>query len=313
MRLKDIYYNPKQPNSFSSSERLFLEARKYRPNIKRKTVEDFLARQKTYTSHKPLKKKFPKYRKTLTRRLDYIWQTDLIVQNAIYRQNSHYKYILVCIDVLSRYAWTRPLKNKTGAAVVQAFRSIIEQSGRKPVKIMSDRGAEYYNSQFQTFCTRNGIIHYSSNSKFKCALAERFNRTLLGKIYKYFTWKNTKRWVDKLQDFTDSYNGTVHSAHGYRPDRITVRNQHRVWRKLYRDYLANDNMVATPQFRRGDKVRLSITKGIFDKGYKQTFSDELFTVNRILRTNPITYKVADINNDELPATFYKEELTKFIE
>ena len=58
MRLKDIYYNPKQPNSFSSSERLFLEARKYRPNIKRKTVEDFLARQKTYTSHKPLKKSF---------------------------------------------------------------------------------------------------------------------------------------------------------------------------------------------------------------------------------------------------------------
>ena len=313
MRLKDLYYNPKQPNSFSSPERLFLEARKYRPNIKRKTVHDFLNRQKTYTAHKKLKKKIPKYRKTLTRRLDYIWQTDLIVQNAIFRQNSHYKYILVCIDVLSRYAWTRPLKSKTGVAVVRAFNSIIQQSGRQPVKIMSDRGTEYWNRNFQDFCRRNGIIHYSTNSKFKAAIAERFNQTILGKIYKYFTWKNTKRWVDKLQDFTDSYNATIHRAHGFRPDRINERNQHRVWRKLYRDYLTNNNMNITPYFRRGDRVRLSINKGIFDKGYKQTFSNELYTINRVVRTNPITYKLTDANNEEISGSYYKEELSKFIE
>ena len=313
MRLKDLYYNPKQPNSFSSPERLFLEARKYRPNIKRKTVNAFLNRQKTYTTHKRVTKKLPKYRKTLTRRLDYIWQSDLIVQNAIYRQNSHYKYILVCIDVLSRYAWTRPLKNKTGLAVVQAFNSIIQQSGRKPVKIMTDRGGEYYNSHFQDFCARNGILHYSSYSKFKSAIAERFNRTILSKIYKYFTWKNTKRWVDKLQDFTDSYNATVHRAHGFRPDKINLRNQNRVWRKLYRDYLRNNNMNIQPYFRRGDKVRLSINKGIFEKGYKKTFSDELYTVDRVVRTNPITYKLRDSDNEELLGSYYKEDLSKFIE
>ena len=72
-------------------------------------------------------------------------------------------------------------------------------------------------------------------------------------------------------------------------------------------------MNIQPYFRRGDKVRLSINKGIFEKGYKKTFSDELYTVDRVVRTNPITYKLRDSHNEELLGSYYKGDLSKFIE
>ena len=56
-----------------------------------------------------------------------------------------FKYLLTCIDVLSRYAWVVPLKDKTGKTLKEAF-EVIFKLGRQPIRLQTDRGTEFTNS-----------------------------------------------------------------------------------------------------------------------------------------------------------------------
>ena len=51
---------------------------------------------------------------------------------------------------------------------------MIEQSNRKPNKIWVDRGGEFYNHVFKKWLSDNDIIMYSTYSKGKSVVAERF-------------------------------------------------------------------------------------------------------------------------------------------
>ena len=66
--------------------------------------------------------------------------------------NDGHRYLLVCIDVFFKYA------SKTGLALVEALKMILS-SGRKPKKILTDRGTEFFNRHFQTLINRENIHH----------------------------------------------------------------------------------------------------------------------------------------------------------
>ena len=83
-----------------------------------------------------------------------------------------------------------------------------------PNMVQSDEGTEFLNSTFQGKLKRCGIKFYTSkNEDLKVSVIERFNKTLKSKMYRYFTHKNTRRYVDVLDDMLHSYNNTQH-RHG---------------------------------------------------------------------------------------------------
>ena len=88
--------------------------------------------------HKPMRRNF-KRNCVIVGGIDQQWQMDLADMQSMQKFNDGYRYILVCIDVFSKYAWVVPLKNKTGPTLVEAFKVILT-SGRKPEKIMTDQG-----------------------------------------------------------------------------------------------------------------------------------------------------------------------------
>ena len=66
-----------------------------------------------------------------------------------------------------------------------------------------------------------------------------------------------------------------------------------------------------PKFEIGDKVRISKYKRkIFDKGYAPNWTEEVLTIDKIRYTNPITYKLKDLNNEEIQGSFYELEILK---
>ena len=68
-------------------------------------------------------------------------------------------------------------------------------------------------------------------------------------------------------------------------------------------------LSAKPKFKVGDRVRISKYKRkTFDKGYTENWSEEMFTIDEIQHTNPITYKLKDLNNEEIQGSFYEPEL-----
>jgi len=53
----------------------------------------------------------------------------------------------------------------------------------------------------------------------ECSVVERAYRTILDSLYKYFTYKNTYRYIDVFPKFVKAYSGTVHSATGIAPSK----------------------------------------------------------------------------------------------
>ena len=70
--------------------------------------------------------------------------------------NKEIKYLLCAIDLLSKYVWVIPLKDKKGTSIVNGFKKIISEE-RKPNKICVDQGSEFYNNSFKDFLKRNNI------------------------------------------------------------------------------------------------------------------------------------------------------------
>ena len=64
------------------------------------------------------------------------------------------------------------------------------------------------------------------------------------------------------------------------------------------------------KFNTGDKVRILKKKGLFEKGFTPNWTEEVFTIAKIQRTNPVTYKITDYNGEEIQGTFYEQELQK---
>ena len=89
--------------------------------------------------------------------------------------------------MFSRYAWVIAIKDKKGTSIVNAFKKILSDSGRKPNKIWTDQGSEFYNNSFKDFLKKNNIEIYSTYNEGKSVVAERFIRTIKTKIHKYMT------------------------------------------------------------------------------------------------------------------------------
>ena len=109
--LNNSYYSLKSPAAFSGKERLFQEVKD--KGITRQEVERWLSKQLTYTLHKPVRLTF-KTRPVVVYDIDEQWQLDLVDLSKLSRYNAGYKYLLVCIDCFSKYAWIEPLKTKLG-------------------------------------------------------------------------------------------------------------------------------------------------------------------------------------------------------
>ena len=292
--LKDIYYNPALPGSFGGVVALSKASKK-------KNVKDWLQSQEVYTLHKPIRRKF-KRRTMICLGIDHLWQIDLADLQSLSIHNNGFRYLLTCIDCFSRFAWAVPIKNKTAGAVTEAFASILDI--RKPTYLQSDKGSEFLNSTFQQFLKSNDIRFYTSeNDDIKCALVERLNRTLKTRMFRYFTYSNSLRYIDVLPSLVKSYNDTVHSSIKTAPSQVTIHNEARLRRRR----VVNKGK---PAFIVGDFVRISETRRVFKKGYLPSWTRELFKVVDVHSTNPYTYSICDYSNEPIKGKFYEQELQK---
>ena len=157
--------------------------------------------------------------------------------------NRGYKYLLMVLDLFSKYGWIVPLKTKTGLEVSKAFKSIFKKN--KPKMLWVDKGKEHYNKNVLDLLAKDKITIYSTENEEKSSVCE--------------------------------------------------RNKN------------NDK----PAFVIGDRVRIRKYKRMtFDKGYTPNWTEEVFIIDGIQFTNPITYKIKDLNGEAIKGTFYREELQK---
>ena len=136
--------------------------------------------------HRPVKRKF-KRRRVIANGVDDIWSADLVDMQWNSRENKGHKYLLNVIDVFSKYAWSLPIKDKTGKTITDTFQKLVKTSGRKPKMLWVDQGTEFYNRVFRSWLKDRDIEMYSVHNEGKAVVVERFNRTLKEWMWKYFS------------------------------------------------------------------------------------------------------------------------------
>jgi hypothetical protein len=305
--LARLYYNPADPAGFSTAEKLYQATQ---GRYKKKDIAVWLSGQDTYTLHKSIRKNFDR-NKYIVDNIDNIWQMDLNDMRKLSRHNDGYNYILVVVDIFSKFVWAVCLKRKTPQEVCSAIKKILKKSGRKPFKVNSDKGMEFRGKYLQDFFKAEGIHFYTTqNPDTKASCVERVNRTLKTRMQKYLTFKNTNRYIDVLPKIVKSYNLTKHSATKMAPSEVNGRNILKVWHNLYPNIEEILTSQQTPAFKEGDYVRITRERGKFDKGYDQNWSREIFVVSAVHRRQPPVYSLEDLEKEPIVGTFYEEELQK---
>ena len=85
-------------------------------------------------------------------------------------------YLLVVIDVFSKYVWVREMKSKTARSLLEAFDSILSE-GRKPEKLRTDKGTEFLKESFQQCLKKkkHSFLYSKQRTKGKCSGASESN------------------------------------------------------------------------------------------------------------------------------------------
>ena len=292
------YTDLRQPGSFTSVSKL---RHHHFKKTKLKNVVAALEDVDAYTRHKPYKRRFTR-RKTQTWGIDRQWQLDLIDMQE--SKDKGYKYILAGIDVFSRYGFAEPVKSKKAVDVLDAFKRMTKT--RQPLKVQTDKGKEFLNATFKSYLKDKGMeLFTSENDDVKCAIVERFNGTIQGKLWRCFTYYNNYKWVDILPDIIHSYNVTVHKTLGVSPSEIKAGNSDALFYRLYEQ--PSKKSVPKLTLKKKSKVRILSKERKFNRGYEPNWTEEIHTVDAV---TPRGYQLKDELGEEIKGTFYEPEVQK---
>ena len=200
--LAKLYYNP--TTGFVNLNILYELAQKHKINLSQKQIKKWYDDQQVNQIYKQPTVK-PIYQSIIA--VNYkpgTIQMDLLDINKFKAQNKGVKYLLVIIDVQSRYVWVFPIKNKKADTIEPFVRTVFEYfRGRKDydqLYITCDNGKEFKGSVNKLFEEYDAKIYlndpHALNAKRITAIAERMNRTIWTKLKKYMYANNTLNYID---------------------------------------------------------------------------------------------------------------------
>ena len=317
--LKEIYFDPKQPTSFSGLRKLYKYVKTQRKDISKGDIRKWLSKQSSYSLYRKVIRKFRRP-KVMVPSKGYMFDADTTNYVQYSDVNNGYKYFAVFIDVLSDYLYTIPLKSLTSSEMVNALKKVFEQE--KPTFLRTDRGSEFAGAA-NKYLKAEDVKQIKTSEHSEANYAERVMRTITGKLGRYMVYTKSRRWIDALPEVTDSYNKTYHTTIKMTPMQALKTEDAILWKTQYNPTmkkLHKGEKKATPKkpmskipykFKVGDVVRLSKIPGTYDKEKDKKWTDELFTITtRSLNQGIPKYEVKDFANDPITDKFSSDELQK---
>ncbi|KAL3117603.1 hypothetical protein niasHT_003262 [Heterodera trifolii] len=323
--LDQLYKDVNSSVSFTSVEPLLRDAKKVNNQMSRKDVVDYLATQRTYTIHRQAKRRY-KQLPTLASGLHTEWQADLSVFDKLSRENHSYKYLLVCIDTLSRQLFVEPVKSKKSADMIAAFERLFKRSKYIPWTLLTDQGLEFKAKEVQEYFKSKNVKNFFmyTSPRIHAGMAERANRTIKERLYRYFTERGTQKWVDVIQQIVHGINHSYNSSIKMRPVDVNFENAEKLRKKLKQNAIGGTAEAAAaaaakrkqpppPRFQVGDRVRIEKYKHVFQKGYTGRFTNEVFTVAEVHTDRlPVTYRIRDDDDSLIKGRFYANDLCRVL-
>ena len=252
--LKELFEDPE--TGLQSQRKLLKKAKLIDPSITLSDVTKFLSKQETAQLNKQEKK--GDFNPIVARKVNGVWQADLLDMRKWSKFNGGIKWILTIVDVYSRRAWAFPLKSKSTKNTAEALRNLFKKT-KLPTNLTTDNGKEFIGNEFQVVLKDHDVKHWTHEpgSHNTLGIIERFNRTLRQLIRKWLTLKKTKKYSNVLDKLVSNYNTSFHETIQSEPMTVysgkqTFSNEKRKIRNVR-------------VFKVGDRIRLSIKRKTFEK------------------------------------------------
>ena len=311
--IKELFKKPEF--ALLSKEKLKKKLEEENKAVKNKEFEDYFNKLEVNQLTKIQKKKT--FNSVIAYYPGDCYQIDIIVYTK-YEQHK-YKYILVVIDVYSRYVQIRAMTNRENPNINKNIISIFNEMGY-PYRIQSDN--EFATNAFLDLMDKCNVkLSFSNPHEInKNAIVERFNRTLRDLLKKYRLLYHDFNWPKYINDLVDIYNNTFHKTIEDSP--------YNIWAKFHYN---QQTIIQTPvEYKIGDMVRIVKVKDIFGKADEIIHSKEVYKVMKVnknnitldngnsykpyelIRVNDIIYLDYDENKEEEIANqiFQKEQKIK---
>ena len=259
------------------------------PGAYTQKIKLYLRKNETHSLHRPKRKKFPR-RRIITYYPGQIIQSDLIDMQKYSTHNNGFNYILVVIDCFSKFLWCIALKNKTALETSTGLRTLFSKMKYPVQTLIFDQGLEYVNLLVSNLLKERGIHSYHILTRNKASSAERVNQTIKKAIWKVFTNNKNTKWVGYLDDIVWNYNNTYHRVIKMAPTQVTWENKNKVFKIMF----PNTSVRINCRLKIGDNVRIALNKNIFEKGFTQNWSRDIFTIIRVFQKNGLCwYRLKD--------------------
>ncbi|CAG2222409.1 unnamed protein product [Mytilus edulis] len=308
--LEKTYYKLSNPGAYLGPDKLYRVLKsKGITHIGKHKVRKWLHNQDSYGLRKELRRHFTRTR-VIVSGINDQFDMDLIDISNMKSENSGVSFLLVVIDIFSKYLWIKALKNKTAKVVVAALKKILNHTTF--TKGRSDKGGEFNNKIMKAYLKSKNIYYFTTeNSETKANFAERVIKTIKNMMYRYFTKQRSHRYINVLQDFVKTYNSTPHrSLNNIAPKDVNKENEADIWAFMY----LKPKKPKQPQkfqFKVGDTVRLTKISNVFDRSYDEHFTREIFKIRKRFRMQSIpVYKISSFDNSPVSGLFYSGEMIK---
>ena len=282
-------------------------------------VADFLQHAETHQLHlRPHKEHVIKPLVTTGPRK--IWQCDLIDFTSYFPTNG-FRYLLTVIDVFSKFAYVKPLANKTAQLVAARLRDIFAEE--QPSTLQTDNGGEFQGA-VTDLCQELNIRQvfskpYTPQSQ---GAVERFNGTIKKMIFGWITQHGTRTFGPHLQALVTAYNQTEHTTTKRIPEVLHHAEGRPIRQAAARLRKRADQMTSTTEFTpiaEGDQVRLALRAidpavrrlGTFRRGALPQWSREIYRVARVIFANQ-RYGHNYYIVEGMPTQFRREDVQKVL-
>ena len=250
-----------------------------------------------------------------------LWQMDLMDVSKYAHQNKNYKWILLIIDVFTRFSYGIAIKNKTNDEVYKGLKEILKD--KKPKVIMTDNGKEFLGNKVENLLDEDDIIHQTNKVGEHTALGiiDRFVKTFRDMIGKNMTAHNNTNWIDNYKKLINSYNDTYHDTIKMKPKE---GDKHILALSVLNNSLSKDNTQT--KIKIGDIVRIKLKESKFKKSGLPLWSSNTYKVLEVNGLNAVlddnkeskTYLLQkvdkedkiDINKEELKSTKKKTQVRR---
>ncbi|MES9902426.1 MAG: DDE-type integrase/transposase/recombinase [Sedimenticola sp.] len=315
--IRRVYYSLSEPGAYTGPSKIRLALKSKGINIRLSKIKKWFESEDNYTLQREVKRRFHRTRVIVSGQFEQ-YDIDLADVSSISKENNGIRYLLMCIDVFSRYLSIVPLKDKTAKSVLVALEKVLEH-GRRVKKVRTDGGSEFCNRWVKAYLKKLNIYHHVTLNETKAGYAERVIKTIKNMMYRYFTKNRTYKYVNILEDLVKTYNSTPHtSLHNIAPKDVNASNEADLWSFMYlkpKKIVVGVNKKriktysANFKYDKDDMIRMSHLRNVFNRAYHEQWTTEIFKIrSRFLMQGIPMYKLVDFNDEIVRGNFYESEL-----